>query len=358
MENEKRNHSNDPSSKQPIDELGRYASKPSSNGEGEKGGVGDTSPILSNVSNSDGLDIDLSELEGIEEFLDLSELEGIDEFLDSDEAEDQRLQMDYNGLDFMGLSQQEAKKKADEISKRLNEDKNSWISASVKFDRGFKDQRIRLACLVAADKVLKDFPQLKEIFDERVELTTGYGKSNGFVTWGQANASYGFQLLSYGFGGLKVMPFKNLNVQIFSHSKYEAPRSSSAESFTNHFNKSKDHDHFENSEAVLMNTMFHELGHIVSYALISRDEMPYTAYDKKDARKKLWLKTKEQKDNIINVGVRLQQGKDAKFFSQDTSGYGKTNSAEWFAETFASMYSPTPRASALAMREYLKEVLK
>lgn len=89
---EKHNHSNDPSSTQPTKSDGTFTfnnsngSEPNDSEEGKE-----LEAVVSNQSgtnpNEDD-DIDLSELDGIEEFLDLSELEGIEEFLDFDEDED------------------------------------------------------------------------------------------------------------------------------------------------------------------------------------------------------------------------------------------------------------------------------
>lgn len=79
METEKRNHSNDPSSKQPIDEQGRYAEKTASFSDKEEIKPSVDSPSVPNSPDSEQPEDEFAEDEDLEEFF---EDDDLDEYFD------------------------------------------------------------------------------------------------------------------------------------------------------------------------------------------------------------------------------------------------------------------------------------
>lgn len=85
-------------------------------------------------------------------------------------------------------------------------------------------------------------------------------------------------------------------------------------------------------------TITHEYGHMLSNALAARSGMNATAFSNRAA------------SEIRSIATSRYGAKRGS----SVSDYGRTDSAEFFAESFASCHSGSPNAFGKAMRDWLK----
>lgn len=344
---EKKNHSNDPNSKQPIDEEGKYLPKTS---------MGETFKEQADIDDLDSEDFEgLEELNVSETFSD-DDLEDLEQFGEDESTEKYAFNYVQNSVE--KLSQEEAVEKSKKAILDMMLDTNCpyWFGNSFEAKK-FKDQRIRLACLQALKKVQEDFPSLKKYYDgNRVSLRTYSAKSY----WGQNKSMC--QYFSTTLGSVYLYKFKPHDITISSSAG--APAGATVEEFAKNYShtvEKKFHDELSSVDEMLHNVMFHELGHYVENAIINKmiqdGEIQGVEYGlfASNTDKKLESKIKGRIIEKAKEMFKDEKGYDPYY---DASGYGKTKAAEWFAENFASMYSSKPRKAALALKEVLKEIFK
>lgn len=106
-------------------------------------------------------------------------------------------------------------------------------------------------------------------------------------------------------------------------------------------------------------TIAHEYGHLVaSHVLIEKGFLEEMAT--KMSPNHYWFESRENEISN-NIEFELKQMYKQKYnssendFEKEKSRYGKTNSKEFFAETFASLMCGKPTKTALILEEYLKQ---
>lgn len=345
MVSEKRNNSNDPSEKQPIDEMGRYAKK-------------SESPSLEVSSEDVGLTFDgLEDIEASEDF-DFEGLEGIEDIPeDFVEKNTERMAYDYSDVNIFGMSQEDAKKKSDDLTDEIHSIPNCWVIIDKKFGSKFQDQRSRYGCLLALEKVVKDFPQMAKAL-KKIDISTETTKGKYSITWGNArlaNIVYGLNTKNWKYEWQGAPD--SIHMCANSHGN-PTPCTGSTGQFAKSYQSSSMHDTLPSPEEAVLNVMFHESGHIIHYQLIT-EAIGKAYFDKpKDVGKRVHQEAAKIRDEIIDIAIQDNPDMSKKDFLKDTSQYGMSNPMEWFAETFSSMYCSKPRKAALAMRKYLEEKFK
>lgn len=342
---EKRNNSNNPAETQPMDEKGRYASKDGALSVSSYDKEGITFDVLEELG-------EVSEefsMEGLEELGELPE-----EF---QEKKSERFAFDYDSANIFGMSQEQAQKEADDLVKAINSS-GSWAVVSPKFVSFFEDKRSARACLLALKKVLDDFPQLSKLLKNKIEVGTAMGKGKSAIVWGDAHWKGKVEKADWDSSAFQVSFYPD-GIRMFGHNKGEpCPCTGTTGAFAKSFQSSTMHDKTSTPEEAVLSTMFHECGHVISYEIASRELGTFLAYAKKDCMQKIREKMSDIRDKVIDKALEEDPSLYRKDIILDTSAYGKSNVNEWFAETFASLYTKNPRKSALAMKKYLEEVYK
>lgn len=102
-----------------------------------------------------------------------------------------------------------------------------------------------------------------------------------------------------------------------------------------------------NDDELLSYTLTHEYGHALQNEIAKNEVFNKNKFTEN--------KLSEFENNIKFAVKKIYDAKynDGGFYSE-VSRYGKTNSAEWFAETFASLNCGQPTKAALCLGEYLK----
>jgi hypothetical protein len=255
------------------------------------------------------------------------------------------------------MSQEQAQKEADDIVKSINSS-DAWAYVAPNFVSFFEDKRSARACLLALKKVLDDFPQLSKLLKKEIVITTAMGKGKNSVVWGDAGMAPKTSLADF-YDAKYECRLAPYNVRMFGHSKgFPSPCTGTTGAFAKAFQSSFMHDTMSSPEEAVLNTMFHELGHIISYEIQSRELGTFFFHSKQEFNQTLKNKMSEIRDRVIDKALEEDPSLNRNDVIADTSAYGKSNVYEWFAETFASLYTKTPRKSALAMKKYLEEVYK
>lgn len=252
--------------------------------------------------------------------------------------------------DVRGLSQWEARSKADAIIRELKGARRFTFAKS--FDN-FADQRVRLACLLALKRASTDYPLPTEygVLDIRTNKNRYWGDTqqtivrdaNGVPKMYKGN----WIIMSSGGRDTKLRTFN-----ITYKSSWKGVAGCTMEELIKEARDGQESGFKDKCSEMytLCGTMVHEYAHNVHHAIAN------TLFQSGQTDK-LQKGLKFVNEQIMRKALEMfpeEYHNDIAKAKKDASRYGQKNDDEWFAETFRSMYSDKPRKSALAMREILK----
>lgn len=290
------------------------------------------------------------------------------------------------------MSQTEASDKCYKLIYDIKRKFNRQVSLDVDAFNNFNDKRLELLMLKGINQVLGDFDLSSDDTIGIIKFVCRNCDSDACVafnefqvktkTIGSINNSKDYMLDFFTIGeGNKFSLSLVLNhINIAINNRRNGIPQSSLERISSMFATSfmtgwwDWYDEKNDAFAICGEAIFHEYGHTVQHFLVNKelkdDELSFEyghsgmfSINKAQLCKNVYDNhTRIMKEKIIEK-AKLMFPDASEQELLDASGYAKNlrdarAGTEWFAETFANMYSPKPRKIALAMREYLKEQFK